>query len=287
VTPPSPSPGPDELRLRLARQALAVDRGFGVDIVPRPLPPAIAPRVETAAADDDEPAGNDPADTSPAAEPDTPEPTEMPVPVSRDHAPASPDDPEQRLAGIRRDHDDRCPLCTTATTHENTVFGEGNPRARLMFVGEAPGAEEDRAGRPFVGRSGQLLDKMIEAMGLARGDVYIANIVKSRPLDNATPTPMQVDQCSPWLVAQVRVVDPEVIVALGAPATKFLLETTEGIGSLRGSFHECTRDDLSVPVMPTYHPAYLLRNYTAEVRGKVWSDLQQVMRRLGLEPGSD
>lgn len=189
------------------------------------------------------------------------------------------------LDDVRRRHDAGCPHCVAATFHTQTVFGEGDPNARLMFVGEAPGEEEDKTGRPFVGRAGQLLEKMIVAMGLSRDQVYIANILKSRPPNNATPTPIEVEKCSPYLAEQIRIIRPEVIVALGAPASKFLLRTTEGINKLRGQWWstEVAGPDIGpIAVMPTYHPAFLLRSYTAENRGKVWSDLQQVMQRLGI-----
>lgn len=187
---------------------------------------------------------------------------------------------QQLLDALSQRHDRECPHCTTATAHTRTVFGEGHPDARLVFVGEAPGAEEDKTGRPFVGRAGQLLEKMIVAMGLSREQVYIANVLKSRPPNNATPTPAEVMKCAPYLAEQLQIVGPEAIVALGAPAAKFLLDTTDGISSLRGSWHACRLGELEIPVMPTYHPAYLLRNYTPEARGKVWSDLQMVIKRL-------
>jgi len=187
---------------------------------------------------------------------------------------------EERLAALLEKHNRECPLVETMPGYTNIVFGEGDPNARLMFVGEAPGAEEDRTGRPFVGRAGQLLNKMIEAMGLRREDVYIANVLKVRPPNNATPTPEQVDQSAPFLVEQIEIISPEVIVTLGAPSAKFLLQTREGITRLRGRWHKAALPDLDIDVMPTFHPAYLLRQYTEENRKKVWSDLQQVMKRL-------
>ena len=189
-------------------------------------------------------------------------------------------DKQRLLDELRHRHDRQCPHCTQATAHTQTVFGEGNPDARLVFVGEAPGAEEDRTGRPFVGRAGQLLEKMIVAMGLSREDVYIANLLKSRPPDNATPTPAEVMKCAPYLAEQLQIIAPKVIVALGAPAARFLLDTTQGISALRGSWHACRLGDLEIPVMPTFHPAYLLRNYTPDARGKVWADLQMALKRL-------
>jgi DNA polymerase len=190
------------------------------------------------------------------------------------------------LAELKARHDAECPHCTTATGHTQTVFGEGDPDADLMFIGEAPGAEEDRTGRPFVGRAGQKLDEIIGAMGLAREDVFIANILKSRPPDNRTPLQPEVDACAPYLAEQIDLIQPRVMVALGGPSTKFLLETTIGITRLRGqwaTYSNATRG-LSIPVMPTFHPAYLLRNYTPDTRGKVWSDMQAVLERLGKKP---
>lgn len=204
----------------------------------------------------------------------------VPLPARRTAATDAAAGKQRLLDDLRARHDRECPHCTTATAHTQTVFGEGNPDARLVFVGEAPGAEEDRTGRPFVGRAGELLNKMIVAMGLEREEIYIANVLKSRPPNNATPTPAEVMKCAPYLAEQLKIIAPDVIVALGAPAAKFLLDTTEGISALRGLWHACRLGELEIPVMPTFHPAYLLRNYTPEARGKVWSDLQAVMKRL-------
>jgi uracil-DNA glycosylase family 4 len=201
-------------------------------------------------------------------------------------APAGAEDDEVR--GLRREslaelaarHDRECPHCTVATGHRRTVFGEGDPMAEILFVGEAPGETEDREGRPFVGKAGQKLDDMIMAMGLARSQVYIANVLKSRPPDNRTPLRHEVEQCGPYLAEQIRIIRPKVIVALGGPAAKLLLGTEEGITRLRGVWGTYRAGDLEVPVMPTFHPAYLLRNYTPEVRREVWSDLQSVLARI-------
>ncbi|RMH25663.1 MAG: uracil-DNA glycosylase [Planctomycetota bacterium] len=196
----------------------------------------------------------------------------------------SPADKQALLDALRRRHDSECPHCTTATGHTRTVFGEGAPDARLMFVGEAPGAEEDRTGRPFVGRAGKLLDKIIEAMGLSRDEVYIANVLKSRPPNNATPTAAEAARCGPYLLEQIRIIQPEVIVTLGKPAANLLLGTNEAMGRLRGVWRQYE----GVPLMPTYHPAFLLRSYTPENRARVWSDMRQVMQRLGLpDPAAD
>ena len=171
------------------------------------------------------------------------------------------------------------------TDFTNIVFGDGDPCARLMFVGEAPGAEEDRTGKPFCGRSGELLNKMIAAMGLSRETVYIANVLKTRPPDNATPTTFEIELCAPYLLTQIDIVMPEAIVALGLPASRALLRTESPMSSMRGQWHEMTLPSgRTVPVMPTYHPAYVLRNYTDETRKKVWSDLTMAMDKLGIKP---
>ena len=178
----------------------------------------------------------------------------------------------------------QCPLCKSRT---QTVFGEGNPDAGLMFVGEGPGQNEDRQGRPFVGRAGEMLNKQIVAMGLTREQVYIANVVKCRPPNNRAPTPIEAQTCWRYLRRQIDIIRPRVIVTLGGPATKLLLETTKGITAIRGSWHrfdQLVPDGPSIPVMPTFHPAYLLRAYTPENRKKVWSDLQKAVLCLQ-EPG--
>ena len=182
-------------------------------------------------------------------------------------------EPAAALATIRDDIGDcrRCRLCEKRT---NVVFGVGNPRARLMFVGEGPGADEDAQGEPFVGRAGQLLTKIIEAMQMGRPDVYIANIVKCRPPENRTPLPDEVSTCSPFLFRQIASIRPRVIVCLGTPAAQTLLGTRETITRLRGVFREVG----GIRVMPTFHPAYLLRNPAA--KRDVWEDMKQVMTVL-------
>ena len=194
------------------------------------------------------------------------------------------DEKAGRLEELRQRHDATCPHCTTATGHTRIVFGEGHPDADLLFIGEAPGAEEDRTGRPFVGRAGQKLDEIIEAMGLQREQVYIGNVLKSRPPNNRTPQRHEVDGCSPFLAEQVRIIQPRVIVTLGGPATKLILDTDLGITRLRGQWAQYLDEEveppLRIPVMPTFHPAYLLRNYTRDTRGKMWSDMQEVSRKL-------
>jgi DNA polymerase len=151
-----------------------------------------------------------------------------------------------------------------------------------MFIGEGPGETEDQTGRPFVGRAGELLNKMIAGMGLRREDVYIANVVKCRPPNNRVPTALEVDTCTPYLHRQIEWIRPDVIVTLGLPATRHLLRTSLSMGQLRGRWSQWR----GIKVMPTYHPAYLLRSYTEANRRTVWGDLRQVMAELGLERDS-
>ena len=167
-----------------------------------------------------------------------------------------------------------CTRCKLCNGRNRIVFGDGDPRARLMFIGEGPGSDEDRQGLPFVGRAGQLLNQIIKAMGYRREDVYIANIVKCRPPDNRAPQPDETAACTPFLFRQIEIIRPEVIVTLGSPASQALLESSAGITKLRGTFREFR----GIPVMPTFHPAYLLRNPAA--KKEVWEDMQKVMARL-------
>lgn len=174
----------------------------------------------------------------------------------------------------------KCPLHETRT---KVVFGVGNPNADLMFIGEAPGADEDRQGEPFVGRAGKLLTQIIESgMKIKRSEVYIANVLKCRPPGNRNPESIEVETCSPYLIRQIELIQPKVIVALGSFAAKMLLGTKTGITRLRGEFHTCKVPGLRVlphkkapEIMPTYHPAYLLRNPNA--KREVWEDIQKVM----------
>jgi len=184
------------------------------------------------------------------------------------------------LATLDEQHVKGCTRCKLCESRTQTVFGVGDPDAPLMFIGEGPGQQEDEQGEPFVGKAGQLLTKMIEAMGYTRETVYIANVVKCRPPNNRTPTPEEADACWPYLLEQVRTVQPRVIVTVGGPATKRLLDTKVGITRTRGTWHTFDQVDPPIPVMPTFHPSYLLRSYTQENRKRVWSDLQQVMAKL-------
>jgi DNA polymerase len=170
-----------------------------------------------------------------------------------------------------------CTRCKLHRGRTNIVFGDGNARAELVFVGEGPGRDEDEQGLPFVGRAGKLLTQMIEAMGLQRKDVYICNIVKCRPPENRTPEKDEVSTCSPFLLRQLDVISPKVIVCLGSVAAQTLLQTNRGISHFRGEWLEFRGKKL----LATYHPAYLLRNPSA--KGEVWKDLQKVMAALGLQ----
>ncbi len=180
------------------------------------------------------------------------------------------------LSAVREEIGD-CTRCKLHQRRKNIVFGEGNPNAVLVFVGEAPGQDEDIEGRPFCGAAGQLLTDIIaKGMGLERSDVYICNIVKCRPPENRNPEPDEIGFCEPFLARQLRAISPRVIVALGNVAAKTLLKTNEGITSLRGKWHTYQ----GIPLMPTFHPAYLLRN--PRDKKLVWEDIQQVMAQLGL-----
>jgi uracil-DNA glycosylase len=189
------------------------------------------------------------------------------------------------LGGLDDGQVKSCTACALCETRTRTVFGVGSPRARLVFVGEAPGFEEDRRGVPFVGRAGEMLDRIVVAMGLSRDLVYICNVLKCRPPNNRDPAAEEILTCSPYLFQQLAWIRPEVIVALGAPAARTLLNSSDSIGRLRGRFHEFRLPGEygvaePIPLMPTYHPAYLLR--TPSEKRKSWSDLQLVMKRMGL-----
>lgn len=171
-----------------------------------------------------------------------------------------------------------CTRCRLHKQRNKIVFGAGNPRAEIVFVGEGPGHDEDLQGLPFVGRAGKLLTQMIEAMGLERKDVYICNVVKCRPPENRKPEEDEVATCSPYLYRQLDVIAPKAIVCLGAVAAQTLLKTTDPISRFRGTWF----DFRGTKLLPTYHPAYLLRNPAA--KGEVWKDLQKVMALLGLKP---
>lgn len=212
---------------------------------------------------------------------------EAPVPAKDAAAMAHPPGKSQgdgqsheALEKVRKDLGE-CQRCKLGKTRKNLVFGVGNPRARLVFVGEGPGADEDAKGEPFVGKAGQVLNRIITAMGLKREDVYICNVVKCRPPGNRDPEKDEIEACSPFLMRQLRSVDPEVIVALGKPASHTLLGSKEPISKLRGKF----RDFHGIPLMPTYHPSFLLRKQeegSMDAFWEVWDDMTQVLRLLKL-----
>jgi len=170
-----------------------------------------------------------------------------------------------------------CQRCRLSGQRAQIVFGSGNPKAHVMFVGEGPGAEEDRQGLPFVGRAGQLLTKIIEAMGLTRQEVYITNVVKCRPPENRAPQPDEIAECLPFLKAQIEAIQPKLIVALGLHAATTLTGLNQTISSLRGRFHPLAWNS-EILVMPTYHPAYLLRNPSG--KKLVWEDMKKVQAKM-------
>ena len=205
-------------------------------------------------------------------------PKAQPMPVlEQPTAIVAPKDKAAALEAIRKDIGP-CDRCELSKARNNIVFGDGDPNARLMFVGEGPGADEDAQGLPFVGRAGQLLNNMISAMGLRRDQVYIANIVKCRPPQNRVPEPVEANTCVPFLFRQIDVIRPEVIVALGATAATYMLGGKSPLSALRGRIHQARGAKLIV----TYHPAYLLRD--PRQKKEAWADLQIAMSELGLKP---
>jgi DNA polymerase len=208
-----------------------------------------------------------------------PAPVTAVAPATSATASAATTSATDELAGVRAELGD-CTRCRLSAGRTQIVFGVGNPHADLVFVGEAPGQEEDRQGEPFVGRAGQLLDKMIGSIGLSREAVYIANIVKCRPPDNRNPQADEIAACSPFLIGQIEAIRPRVIVALGKFAASTLLGEEVAITRARGRL----RAWRGIPLMPTFHPAYLLRQYTRENRQAVFEDLLSVQKLLG-QPG--
>jgi DNA polymerase len=193
-------------------------------------------------------------------------------------APPSATPVRETLEEIRADLGD-CRRCKLSSGRKNIVFGVGNPRARLLFVGEAPGRDEDLHGEPFVGEAGQLLTRLINRMGLTRDDVYICNVIKCRPPSNRDPEQEEIEQCHPFMLRQVKAIAPDVIVALGKFAAQTLLNTSTPISKLRGTF----RDYNGIPLMPTFHPSYLLHNKdNADFFWLVWEDMVQVLQKLGM-----
>lgn len=283
----------DDHARRLVRQHAMTARLMGVDFVPafrrngtvdepaaehetapaaaRPTIPPVMPSPPRAAM------------VHPATTPEAPAARPLAAPTTSSAGPKERAASQAALDTLRARYESDAPHSTFVTNFQNIVFGEGDPCARLCFVGEAPGEDEDLSGRPFVGRAGQLLDKMIVAMGLRREDVYICNVLKTRPPGNRTPTQDEVASCKPYLLEQLAIVRPDAVVTLGLSATHALLDSGETMARLRSRWW--TMQDSrgrSVPVMPTYHPSFILRSYTPENRAKVWEDLKLALEFLGL-----
>jgi DNA polymerase len=197
----------------------------------------------------------------------------------------SPEAKAARLAEMDEQYVRGCLKCSLSATRRSTVFGEGDPDAKLMFIGEGPGFNEDQTGRPFVGRAGQKLDEMIVAMGSSRDQVFICNVVKCRAYipgpgaKDRPPLPEEAAACMPYLERQIEIVRPRVIVTLGLSAMQYLLGVKQSMSRMRGNWQAWR----GIPVMPTFHPSYILRNYTTEVRRAVWEDLKQVKTRLAAD----
>lgn len=264
-------------RARILKQHVRTDQLLGVEAVPRREPSA-EPHADASPASSAGLLHQADGDAVHAAQ------AASSVPLILDDAPApamlSREEKIRLLQAIEEQEVRTCTRCGLCHGRTNTVFGEGDPDAPVMFIGEGPGQNEDEQGQPFVGRAGELLTKMITAMGFQRQEVYISNVVKCRPPNNRAPTPEEAATCWSYLQRQIQIIRPRVIVTLGGPAAKTLLDTREGITRLRGTWHQYAGIQPPIPVMPTFHPAYLLRAYTHENRSRVWSDLQAVMARL-------
>jgi uracil-DNA glycosylase family 4 len=203
---------------------------------------------------------------------------ELERPIRQEEAPPAIVDVESEMKRIET-RAKTCVKCRELSgCRHSVVFGVGNTRAELMFVGEAPGRDEDLQGEPFVGRAGELLTKIITAMGLKRGDVYITNVIKCRPPENRTPLPDEVKNCLPYLLSQIELIQPKIIVALGSTALRALLDVQLGITKMRGHWYNFR----GIPIMPTFHPAYLLRNPAA--KREVWDDMKAVLEKMGRKP---
>ncbi|MEM9345239.1 MAG: uracil-DNA glycosylase family protein [Planctomycetota bacterium] len=279
-----PTPDPD----RILRQHLQTDALLGAPTVPTPVQPSPAHLAQ--------PAPSQPVHPAPSTRTPTRAPAfSLYAPTSRGTAPPLPRahpadiklldglstaDKLQQLKQLAAEFESDAKVQALRPPGTNLVFGEGDVDAKLMFIGEGPGETEDRLGRPFVGPAGELLDKMITAMGLQREQVYIANVVKYRPPGNRTPTPEEAAVQGPYLARQAAIIRPTALVALGGAAAKYALSTTTGITRLRGQWAQFVHTDPMLPIMPTFHPAYLLRSYTPDNRKKVWADLQAVLKKI-------
>ena len=169
-----------------------------------------------------------------------------------------------------------CTTCKLASTRQNVVFGQGYPDARLMLIGEAPGQEEDRTAKPFVGKAGQLLEQILGAVGMNRADIYISNLVKCRPPQNRNPEPEEITSCQGWLLEQIKLIRPQILVTLGNVPTQWALETSQGITKTRGQWAEFRKLSTPIPLLPMFHPAYLLRNAVRTVGGPKWLTWQDI-----------
>ena len=292
----------DEMReQRILRQHILTDHLLGVGTVPTSWTPQNRhqPQSQT------QQTPMRPAPSRPVPPPPTeyrlnaqsPKPTTMPatsvieslwnrisIPNAGGHESLTADEKQQLLDQMNQQEVSTCRQCDLCRGRTQTVFGEGRSTADLMFIGEGPGQNEDIQGRPFVGKASELLEKMIQAMGFKRDEVYIANVVKCRPPNNRTPQLTEVQACGGYLLRQIAIIQPKVIVTLGGPAAQLMLNTQLGITKIRGDWHTFDAlkpDGPSIDVMPTFHPAYLLRSYTHDNRKKVWADLQAVIERLG------
>jgi DNA polymerase len=261
--------------LRSVARPEATPDATPVDVVEEsaPAPPPEAPVVLPLA-----------SRSAPPSPPRTVGPTDLFAPAADQPAFAapdlSPDEKRARLVALDDKEVRGCTKCRLCETRTNTVFGEGDPDAKIFFIGEGPGENEDLTGRPFVGRAGEMLNKWIAAMGLRREQVFIANIVKCRPPGNRVPAPDEVATCTPYLQRQLEIIRPKVIVTLGLPSAKYMLQSNLSMGRLRGQWHEWR----GIKLMPTFHPAYVLRSYNDQTRSAVWSDLKKVMAELNLAP---
>jgi len=297
-------PAPDPARI--LRQHLQTDRLLGVDAVPlaegvtlakqrspgkTPTRPAPQPSRQAPASRSD--AAIRPARPAPPRSPAPPPRTASPPPATPIFAERYPvqqglslDDKNAKLNALREQFENDPAVQQSRPAGTNLVWADGSPDAKIMFIGEGPGEVEDQQGLPFVGPAGELLNKMITAMGLDRQRVYIANVVKYRPPGNRVPTPDEAAASGPYLAQQAAIVAPTAIVALGGTAAKFTTQSPLGITKTRGTWSAFAYTDPPIPLMPTFHPAYLLRSYTTDNRRKVWDDLQQVLKKVGDEPAA-
>lgn len=295
---------------RLAAAMVETDAMFGLDAVPVPAHSAIAadamhepvdqiPTIDPRPSDRrGTPSGatsrRPPAAARVASPPTTiaspptgpSEPNEVELVPAIPHDAVPGDSTAARLAAIREHHEAHCPLCRNREAGRTIVFGEGAEHAEIAFVGEAPGEEDDLEGRPFVGPAGELLDRMIAALELQRDRVWVTNVVKTRPPGHRTPRPDEAGACGPWLANELLAIRPRVIVALGGTPAKHLLGTTAGTTRLRGVWATCRIGAIEIPVMPTFHPAFVLQQYTTDVRAAVWQDLQAAKSRAFDAPAS-